>query len=434
MLRRHPTTLLTIHWSKDFVEHLRTVHFALIAVSVGLILILSRSDSSALAEIRQIIDLKNEWPLQALDNPSDMIEAFRLPGKSQQIDWKSDKFVTVRVRGADSKGHTVRLVFPTPNWYFPEGSIAQFPETLTAFGSWWGALRGKHVFDVPDAIYLRGEERREVDRDSSMPVVGVDSGSSATAASLQLDLSEVPWDDPDEIPNVQYKAVVSSDLSYWIYVARVRRASLDQSAIVRVVNRRGWNWRVGTFEKSFAGLAREASGLEIENLEQVEKVLAQRLANRSEEFEAFGMKFPIAQVTVWGTVILLGVQLYFFLYLKQLSGKLGPDDPGWDIPWICLDQSLFGLGLFLATVIVLPVTAMLLIGGRTTLRLTISYRAPDSWQFLVPVGDWDRVVLLQIVAYVLASITALVLGISCWCYRPRLGQAEKERCRAELFE
>jgi len=49
---------MTVHWSKDFVEHLRTVHFALVAVSVGLILLLSRSSSPALGQIRQVIELK----------------------------------------------------------------------------------------------------------------------------------------------------------------------------------------------------------------------------------------------------------------------------------------------------------------------------------------------------------------------------------------
>jgi len=48
---------------EDFVEHLRTVHFALalVAVSVGLILILSRTNSPALNQIRDIVKLKKEW-------------------------------------------------------------------------------------------------------------------------------------------------------------------------------------------------------------------------------------------------------------------------------------------------------------------------------------------------------------------------------------
>lgn len=50
------------HWSKDFVEHLRTVHFALLSVSAGLILLLSSKHydakvaSSQMSEIIQMRD------------------------------------------------------------------------------------------------------------------------------------------------------------------------------------------------------------------------------------------------------------------------------------------------------------------------------------------------------------------------------------------
>jgi hypothetical protein len=52
------------HWSKDFVEHLRTVHFALLAVSAGLlVLAISKSDYNARKariEIEEIARMKSE--------------------------------------------------------------------------------------------------------------------------------------------------------------------------------------------------------------------------------------------------------------------------------------------------------------------------------------------------------------------------------------
>src|SRR5690348_3790669 len=56
------------HWSKDFVEHLRTVHFALVAVSVGLMVILwskpydARVASSELTDIIEIRDALSKDP------------------------------------------------------------------------------------------------------------------------------------------------------------------------------------------------------------------------------------------------------------------------------------------------------------------------------------------------------------------------------------
>jgi hypothetical protein len=37
---------------------------------------------------------------------------------------------------------------------------------------------------------------------------------------------------------------------------------------------------------------------------------------------------PSASRWAWGDVLLLSVQLYFFVYLRQLCGKLKSDDPG----------------------------------------------------------------------------------------------------------
>jgi hypothetical protein len=64
---RQPTSEVPAHWSKDFVEHLRTVHFALIAISAGLILLVASSREynpvTALVQVDEIIDLRHQWSL-----------------------------------------------------------------------------------------------------------------------------------------------------------------------------------------------------------------------------------------------------------------------------------------------------------------------------------------------------------------------------------
>src|SRR6266568_7411193 len=59
------------HWSKDFVEHLRTVHFALIALSIGLILLLSSTSYDAravLTQIHEILQLRNLWTAKTISS------------------------------------------------------------------------------------------------------------------------------------------------------------------------------------------------------------------------------------------------------------------------------------------------------------------------------------------------------------------------------
>jgi hypothetical protein len=64
-----PTSVVSpAHWSKDFVEHLRTVHFTLIGVSAGLILIVLSAkpydSTAALRELHQIMELKKLWSIK----------------------------------------------------------------------------------------------------------------------------------------------------------------------------------------------------------------------------------------------------------------------------------------------------------------------------------------------------------------------------------
>jgi len=60
-----PPTTAPAHWSKDFVEHLRTIHFALIVVSGGLIVLALSSQpyntKAAYQQLEEIINLKTAW-------------------------------------------------------------------------------------------------------------------------------------------------------------------------------------------------------------------------------------------------------------------------------------------------------------------------------------------------------------------------------------
>lgn len=428
MLRRQSSNPATVHWSKDFVEHLRTVHFTLVAVAVGLILILSRPSSPALMQIRQIVALKKEWPPRRI---AELHSKFDVDSSKQfkYIDWKNQRQIAAWVYWKDGhKRDAVRFALPEQDWIDASGSLSEFPSTLAAFRNWWNGLETVAKIYIPGAVYDGG-------------VYVTDHGSPVAAVHL-ADSSEFSSDLPvaKSQPRVMKLEIVfgghqdtyvffadDGKFEYELPIEMVT-VDVDQDLLSAGVK----NWKRGPFEKAFGALAQQASGLEAEDLEDVEKIVAEHVANRSEEFEAFGMKFPMAQVTVWGTVILLGVQLYFYLYLKQLSGKLGPDDPGWDIPWISMDQSFLAQAIFFTTVLVLPAIAMILLGGRGSLQLTAGYTA-DSWHGAVKFKDWELAVRLGIAAYLLAGIGTLTLGIATWTCRPRLGP-KKEHCPVQLFE
>jgi hypothetical protein len=445
----HHTTPATVHSSKDFVEHLRTVHFTLVAIAVGLILILSRAGSPALTQIREIIELKKEWPPEQIalvgNHALGVLYARTTSGDRAQdnnieVHWKGHQQIKASTSWEKKrKQDAVILTLPEEDWsldYRPGhySALSPFPQTLDNFRLWWNML-GTDDYRLRLIIPLATYDGFVYAHDdyAEVPIAKIHllrlSEPSLVSASGQPKLVKLEIHQIRTGTRTDYFYFGKDGESQYVLPLKVQVVDVDRELICRIEG-----WSPGRFDTKFGALAKEANELESEDLEQVEKVLAERLATDSEVFEAFGMKFPNSQVTVWGTLILLAIQLYFFLYLRQLSGKLRPDDPGWDIPWICMNQSFLAQSICFATVIVLPFLAMLLTGSQASLRLTADYWVPDSWDMEVQVKDWDSLVLLQIGAYFLASIAALVLGIASWMFRPRLILNTERHCSAQLFE
>jgi len=130
------------------------------------------------------------------------------------------------------------------------------------------------------------------------------------------------------------------------------------------------DWKPGPFDATFSDLARAAQDKEMQDLELTRKAISDATSKTAETFEAFGMKFPADQITIWGTVVLLCVQLYFLTYLRQLSGKLRIDDAAWDVPWIGMNQSSLAVSIFFVSLIVLPLLAVALLGRQAISQST----------------------------------------------------------------
>jgi hypothetical protein len=152
-------------------------------------------------------------------------------------------------------------------------------------------------------------------------------------------------------------------------------------------------------------LARAAQGKEMQDLDSTRKMISDVTSKAAETFEAFGMKFPADQITIWGIVVLLCVQLYFLTYLRQLSGKLRADDAGWDVPWIGMKQSALAVCIFFVSLIVLPLLAVALLARQAITQ------------------SKDFVIIKSCALFCVFAVS-LALGILSWRSRPKLGQED----------
>jgi hypothetical protein len=156
----------------------------------------------------------------------------------------------------------------------------------------------------------------------------------------------------------------------------------------------------GTFDYSFRDLnayTKNYQGLEIR---QFDTILASEQSRTGESFEAFGIKFPAQGTTRWGILVVLGLQLYLFIHLRELAGKLRVDDPGWDVAWIGVYDWTLSKAVFAFSAFVLPV------GAITALGIRGLYVSDFSWIYRFILG--------------MGMLAASTLAVAGWKYSQKL--------------
>jgi len=89
--------------------------------------------------------------------------------------------------------------------------------------------------------------------------------------------------------------------------------------------------------------------------------------------EALGIKVPSANVTRWGTALLLGIQLYFWLHLHEFNSKIDPALPVRDVAWIGVYESRAAICMMFVSACIVPAIALTLLIQRMPSDL------PASW-------------------------------------------------------
>lgn len=77
-----------------------------------------------------------------------------------------------------------------------------------------------------------------------------------------------------------------------------------------------------------------AAGKEQYALKDLSQWLDDELAHTEpRQIDVFGIKFPAGAQFQWGIILILVVQVYFWLHLRELSPRLERDHPGLDVAW-----------------------------------------------------------------------------------------------------
>jgi hypothetical protein len=395
-------------WTKDHVEHLRTVHFALLTISCGLFVFALTYHPQ---KIQHAIDQMNRIiNLQGLGSQSTLIDAL---GLSQARSSQSAISVALGFSGASSDtNRELRFVsvpwshdgkaFRTPRGMaFPLDDMSDtFPfarlETLDDMAALWNKPDVvKHVLVVEQSLdsncTIWNPDRNEwVD----LPPLETPSSGGMTAGQLT-------WTARKEADRYLLSAASTDRKPPRVKCDGLVKSIATHSYLVeRLQPERG---RLGdSFNQAFPELSEMVDASDrSQKLEAIREQLRAERRAKSSDFEAFGLHIPQEIAGPCGIVVILVVQWYFFLHLRELGKQYSVDASGWAVAWIGIYRSGAARLTFGLSVTLVPAAVV----------ITLVRQAPPelaSW-LLLPAGAFS-----------------LMMGIVVLLYMPKRSAEEKE--------
>jgi hypothetical protein len=438
-VRATPSTLPQAHWSKDYVEHLRTVHLALVAVSAALMIFaLSAKPYSAevaALELHQIQDLRSEWP----DVLRKLAQLRYSVSTIQGIDALSGTNVSP---ATDLQLSNIEAYQKSPSIHF----FLQFPKNLAVSAE---PYTSQHMFQglksfayfwdkvqiEPSLVYFPGSvnqwayfkqshETKFVKLDLRLAEDDQTAGKDVKTkcilsphfdSSVKVQWMEETSKQPIEARAINYHCTVQGDGEIVLPVVGGVVTELDASTLAEHIGRNNTQL---DFRLVFADLYGYAHFIATDSFAALDRDLGKTEVSDTPVFEAFGIKFPASLATIGGTVVLISLQGYFFICVRKLPHAMRRSDEGWDVPWIGIDSSTSARLVLFLTVSMLPVVSLCALDGATLWQIVQrqEHFAPLTW-------DWtSRVKLL---CMVLGLSISVWLAAMCWMNRPQIDdQAE----------
>jgi hypothetical protein len=381
-----------VHWSKDFVEHLRTVHFALVVLGVGLIIVATTQRNPTVARAidqldhitalvdglngnwieRYCLELKGALLARQPKNGSDAVGAKRvvlalagadnilLPEiQNECLVAESDprKKVDSLVLQPESNRH---LVFTRVNTELIKMGP---PQTIGEFAKIWDAIDRNPQVVLP--ISLGDEFYPEKPENGSLKYTMLTSAEE-TNSNKQTSWTKAEFEIRTALDGGKQYSFVYRDKSraLSVPVTQIDFESLDLLSLFRKLQPESpqFHWRPGSFAESFPGLSEFSKDRDSATFADLGRALQTELNRGGESFEAFGLKVPSQTITLWGTILLLGVQFYFLTHLMELTRRLLPTDPGWEVAWVGVYRGVLARVLLVISAILLPIAAVVVLG------------------------------------------------------------------------
>ena len=118
-----------------------------------------------------------------------------------------------------------------------------------------------------------------------------------------------------------------------------------------------------SFKDAFRELAAVYGPLQDVPLASAELILDGEAKRTGDTFEAAGLKIPADLAVRCGVLLILGVQLYMLIHLREFGSRLDRN-PGFEVAWIGVYTSQLARAMLFASLLLLPACTVILLSVR----------------------------------------------------------------------
>jgi len=366
------------HWSADFVEHIRTVHFALVGVCLALVGVIQfkkplelTTAQYQLQEIKSAVDgwnteeiFQNVFSSLGLNSAGPMYmpaggtleNAFLL---NSHICVMSEAMAILLPASNGSAGHMIYR----DKW---KEVLFKKPSSLREFRDFWDRRPIVLSFTSTNRT---GEKILLARRNGSNQVLEYHLGKidfpsgSYEAPNISLTDQKQQQSIADLLKVSPGMFVLSWQVGEDQALLPVLISQITLNVQPALIRTRPY-WKSGAFSDSFSNLDKATATLQDKSFEAISSNFQEEASKpKTDSFEVFGVKFPVEKATRWGILLIVGIQLYLWIHLHELSPRLKEGDAGWDVAWIGVYRSLPARILFIASTALLPVVTIAALGN-----------------------------------------------------------------------
>jgi hypothetical protein len=381
--------------------HLRSVHFAIIAASMALLILAFSPAPSDYSEARR--DLQEIEQLSIPNMQKTMAEYIRsrLGEEGGSPANVADNLFLTAANAMQRKGSKaptpvafegtedliVATIFAPVKSKSPFDQTSQF-RTISEFKQVWNAMQTgskwiigndipiQNVYvDYPDkypavdgfaSITHTFIEPMPVQMLTITPPKNADEAIHFRARECEPALKDVLGGKFAASCDVAYEAtnIVMDGKDVMLYLPVVGGGQINFDFQGQFTQNNGWF--SGPFADSFPALSRLTQGIDGLPLKQLEQFMDAQQTRDTESFETMGLKFP-GELTKWaGAAVLFSLQFYLYLNVREKSSRIKSGDPGLEVAWFGIYTSRLAMVAVFVTIVMLPAASFLFVMTRVT--------------------------------------------------------------------